>query len=214
MKTSLISGKTQPVEELSITGHIVDGICRAAFKATFKNKQDIPVETSFTFPLPAGVCSTSFKVNFQGQKLRSRVMRDDSARLDFDDTVFPVVALDKALEEARYLVPDLGAFEVLGVLDRGEKGAEVGEKTGRLAGHDVLAMTALFEDGSEGISEVCQEAIQLDFEALAARKDKGNGGNESANLARCFESAGAFVIFVFVKFGGERLDESFPEGWT
>ena len=87
MKTSLISGKTQPVEELSITGHIVDGICRAAFKATFKNKQDIPVETSFTFPLPAGVCSTSFKVNFQGQKLRSRVMRDDSARLDFDDTV-------------------------------------------------------------------------------------------------------------------------------
>ena len=87
MKTSLISGKTQPVEELWITGHIVDGLCRAAFKATFKNKQDIPVETSFTFPLPAGVCSTSFKVNFQGQKLRSRVMRDDSARLDFDDTV-------------------------------------------------------------------------------------------------------------------------------
>lgn len=87
MKASLISGKTQPVDELWIVGHIKDGVCRAAFKATFKNKQDVPVETSFTFPLPAGVCSTSFKVNFHGQKMRSRVMRDDSARLEFDDTL-------------------------------------------------------------------------------------------------------------------------------
>lgn len=87
MKASLISGKTQPVDELWIVGHIKDGVCRAAFKATFKNKQDFPVETSFTFPLPNGVCSTSFKVNFHGQKMRSRVMRDDSARLEFDDTL-------------------------------------------------------------------------------------------------------------------------------
>ncbi|OHT09082.1 hypothetical protein TRFO_04661 [Tritrichomonas foetus] len=87
MKASLITGEGQPVQELRITGHIKDGICRAAFKGTFENKLDHPIETSFTFPLPQGVCSTQFKVNFGGTKVTSRVARDDNARIEYDDTL-------------------------------------------------------------------------------------------------------------------------------
>lgn len=87
MKVSLITGNGQPVQELRIAGHIKDGVCQAAFKGTFENKLDTPIETSFTFPLPAGVCSTKFKVEFGGQKVVSRVARNDSARVEYDDTL-------------------------------------------------------------------------------------------------------------------------------
>ena len=87
MKVSLITGNGQPVQELRIAGHIKNGVCRAAFKGTFENKLDTPIETSFTFPLPAGVCSTQFKVNFGGTKVVSRVARNDSARVEYDDTL-------------------------------------------------------------------------------------------------------------------------------
>jgi hypothetical protein len=86
-KFSLISGKTQPVQSLCIVGHVNSGICRAAFKIVFENKQPHPVETSFTLPLPAGVCCTHFTVRFNSQKIRARVSRDDATRLEFDDTV-------------------------------------------------------------------------------------------------------------------------------
>jgi hypothetical protein len=82
---SLISGKTQPVQSLAIVGHIRHGICRAAYKAVFENKQSSPVETTFRLPLPGGVCSTHFNVKFKGEKTRGRVSRDSSARLEFDD---------------------------------------------------------------------------------------------------------------------------------
>ena len=87
MKVSLITGNGQPVQELRIAGHIKNGVCRAAFKGTFENKLDTPIETSFTFPLPAGVCSTQFKVNFGGTKVVSKVARNDSARVEYDDTL-------------------------------------------------------------------------------------------------------------------------------
>jgi hypothetical protein len=82
---SLISGKTQPVKSLTVVGHIRQGLCRAAYKAVFENKQPHPVEITFRLPLPAGVCCTHFNVNFKGEKIRGRVSRDASARLEFDD---------------------------------------------------------------------------------------------------------------------------------
>lgn len=87
MKASLLDGKSQPVQDLRIVGHIKNGVCRAAFKATFENKLDHPIETSFTLPLPSGVCSTQFKVEFGDTKIVSKVARDDSARLEYDDTL-------------------------------------------------------------------------------------------------------------------------------
>ncbi|KAH0795868.1 VWA domain-containing protein [Histomonas meleagridis] len=111
MKASLLTGEVQPVQELRLVGHIKDGVCRAAFKGTFENKQDHPVETSFTFPLPSGVCTTSFKVNFGGQKITSRVSKDESAKIEYDDALaqsdFAVMAQANDKNEIRI---DIGAL--------------------------------------------------------------------------------------------------------
>lgn len=87
MKASLITGEAQPVKSLCIKGKVHDGMCIAAFRAEFENKQDHPIEISFTFPLPAGVCSTKFKVKFGDQKIVSQVARDENARYEYDDAI-------------------------------------------------------------------------------------------------------------------------------
>jgi hypothetical protein len=111
MRASLISDKVQPVQNLSIVGEVRNGLCRAAFKALFRNKQDHPVETTFTFPLPAGVCSTCFEVNFKGQKVVSRVARDETAKMDFDDAVAQsdFAAMAQATK-SNEIVIDIGAL--------------------------------------------------------------------------------------------------------
>ena len=87
MKTSFVLGNSLPLTELRVVGHIADGVCRAAFKGTFENKLDHPIEISFTFPLPADFCSTEFKVSYNGKKSVSEVAKTEEAKIEYDDTL-------------------------------------------------------------------------------------------------------------------------------
>jgi hypothetical protein len=77
----------QPVQELRLVGHVHDGLCRAAFKGIFENKQDHPIETSFSLPLSPAAYATDFKVKFNGKKGKCRIATDDSGTLAFDDAI-------------------------------------------------------------------------------------------------------------------------------
>lgn len=109
------SSQVQTVQELAITGHINNGLCRGAFKILFENKQDHPIETSFTFPLSYGVCVTNFKMIFNGHKYVSRIKRSSEVNMEYDDTVaqgdFAATASINEKNEIRIDIGTLGTNE-------------------------------------------------------------------------------------------------------
>ena len=113
MESSIISGKSQPIQRLKIKGDIFSGVCTTKFQVYFENKRDEPIEISFSFPLPVGVCATHFDVKYNDETISSKISNSDDAKLDYDDALassnFAAIVKNTGLNELRV---DIGPLDV------------------------------------------------------------------------------------------------------
>ena len=88
MKTSLISGDSQPITKLKIKGDVNNGVCSSRLQVYFKNKKEKDtIEISFSFPLPFGVSATHFNVKYNDETVESSISNSEDAKLEYDDAI-------------------------------------------------------------------------------------------------------------------------------
>jgi Ca-activated chloride channel homolog len=79
-----VDGRTLPLESTALGAEAGGGIARAVLRQTFRNKETVPLEVVYTFPLPAEGAVAGYEVRIDGRRVIGRIERREAARRQFE----------------------------------------------------------------------------------------------------------------------------------
>jgi Ca-activated chloride channel family protein len=81
------SGQSIPLEHVRVEAHVVDLCARVTVHQCYRNREDVPLEVVYVFPLDEGAAVCGFEATVDGVRYVGRAMERDEAFKRYDDAL-------------------------------------------------------------------------------------------------------------------------------
>jgi Ca-activated chloride channel family protein len=81
------NGQLIPLDRVRVEAHIVDLCARVTVHQCYRNREDVPLEVVYVFPLDEGAAVCGFEATVDGVKYVGRAMERDEAFKEYDDAL-------------------------------------------------------------------------------------------------------------------------------
>ena len=81
------SGQSIPLEHVRVEAHVVDFCARVTVRQSYRNREDMPLEVVYVFPLDEGATVCGFEATVDGVRYVGRAMERDEAFKQYDDAL-------------------------------------------------------------------------------------------------------------------------------
>jgi hypothetical protein len=81
------SGESIPLEHVRVDANVVDFCARVTVHQRYKNREDVPLEVVYVFPLDEGAAVCGFEATVDGVRYVGRAMERDKAFKEYDDAL-------------------------------------------------------------------------------------------------------------------------------
>jgi Ca-activated chloride channel family protein len=81
------SGQSIPLDHVRVDAHIVDLCARVTVRQCYRNREDVPLEVVYVFPLDEGAAVCGFEATVDGVRYAGRAMERDDAFKEYDNAL-------------------------------------------------------------------------------------------------------------------------------
>lgn len=81
------SGQTIPLEHVHVDAHVVDVCARVTVRQSYRNREGVPLEVVYVFPLDEGAAVCGFEATVDGVRYIGRSVERDEAFAQYDDAL-------------------------------------------------------------------------------------------------------------------------------
>ena len=81
------SGQTIPLEHVHVDAHVVDVCARVTVRQSYRNREGVPLEVVYVFPLDEGAAVCGFEATVDGVRYVGRSVERDEAFAQYDDAL-------------------------------------------------------------------------------------------------------------------------------